>query len=649
MMRRAMAWLLACLLVLSAAAAAADSSGIDWTGERRARLRVGNPTALRGRFFTTMWGGTTSDLDVQDLLHGYSPVCYDMELSRFCFNHSVVQEAVAMDDEDGRTYLLVFYDDLYWSDGTPITAADYAFSILFCMDPAIRETGGNPMDFSWIAGSDEYLDHTEPVLSGLRIVNDRMLQVRAKADSLPYFHELSRLMIYPYPASVIAPGISVLDEGNGARLSEELTADMINQTVLDPSQGYMSHPSTVSGPYVLTEYRWPTAKFTINPYFKGTEDGTVPRIGELEYTLADNDQMIESLVSGEYGLLNKVTLSENVRYGIRNRENENYAYMFESYARSGLTLLWFMESSPKLQEEEVRKAIAYCFDREGFTLEYAGPYGMKMDGFYGLRQWMFRLASGQMPPPVDDTLPEAERRAAEEAFEGLNLDGLARYTMNIREAERLLNAAGWKKNEQGVRCKTMDGKTEELRLVLGIPESEAAEAALETHFIRNLKAAGIAVTIQRMSSGSMQRAYQGESNFVDLLYLGENFSIIFDAGILKPASGAADTGLAADKAELYAMAAEMERTDPNDLSGYLAKWIALQQRITETLPLLPIYSNIYFDFYTRELHDYRITQAITWGEAIVGSYMSDKEKLEDEDIQNMQDEMAELEQSFGSD
>ena len=97
------------------------------------------------------------------------------------------------------------------------------------------------------------------------------------------------------------------------------------------------------------------------------------------------------------------------------------------------------------------------------------------------------------------------------------------------------------------------------------------------------------------------------------------------------------------------MAAEMERTDPNDLSGYLAKWIALQQRITDTLPLLPIYSNIYFDFYTRELHDYRITQAITWGEAIVGSYMSDKEKLEDEDIQNMRDEMAELEQSFGSD
>ena len=55
----------------------------QWFRDQHARLKVGNPTPLTGKFFTSMWGGTTSDLDVQDLLHAYSPILWDGELGRF--------------------------------------------------------------------------------------------------------------------------------------------------------------------------------------------------------------------------------------------------------------------------------------------------------------------------------------------------------------------------------------------------------------------------------------------------------------------------------------------------------------------------------------------------------------------------------------
>ena len=53
-----------------------------------------------------------------------------------------------------------------------------------------------------------------------------------------------------------------------------------------------------------------------------------------------------------------------------------------------------------------------------------------------------------------------------------------------------------------------------------------------------------------------------------------------------------------------------------------------QEKITETLPLIPVYSNAYFDFYTRELYDYSILDAISWADAVSRSYISDREELQ---------------------
>ena len=74
---------------------------------------------------------------------------------------------------------------------------------------------------------------------------------------------------------------------------------------------------------------------------------------------------------------------------------------------------------------------------------------------------------------------------------------------------------------------------------------------------------------------------------------------------------------------LYQLAVDMGDTEPGDALEYMRDWIEFQKRFNQTLPMIPVYSNTYFDFYTNVLHDYMISENVTWGEAIVGTYVGD--------------------------
>ena len=104
-----------------------------------AELRVGNPTAMNGDFFTEMFGNDTADLDVRALIHGYNLINWDQSQGIYVVDTSVVDDLMVVEDEEGNeSYYFVLKDDLYWNDGTPLTAWDYAFSLLLQMSPEIE-------------------------------------------------------------------------------------------------------------------------------------------------------------------------------------------------------------------------------------------------------------------------------------------------------------------------------------------------------------------------------------------------------------------------------------------------------------------------------------------------------------------------------
>ena len=64
-------------------------------------LTVGNPTPMRGEFFTDLWGNATSDIDVRDLLHGYNLIRWDGESGMFAIDASVVSDITVMRTGEG--------------------------------------------------------------------------------------------------------------------------------------------------------------------------------------------------------------------------------------------------------------------------------------------------------------------------------------------------------------------------------------------------------------------------------------------------------------------------------------------------------------------------------------------------------------------
>ncbi len=641
-----------------------ENEGVDyddwedyWVDYDYKELTVGNVTPMQGQFFTSQWGGSTSDLDVRELLHGYNLAKWDNDLANIRLNHRVVSGAVIMDDAQGnRIYQIALYDDLKYSDGTPITAYDYAFSLLLQMDPAIEALGGKPLDVSWLMGSEDYLAGKTQELPGIRVIDPYQLRIKVKADALPYFYELARLSVKPYPIAEIAPEHEVKDEGKGVFITPALSAELLEKTLLDEQTGYITHPKVVSGPYTLVSFEDGVAHFRINEEYKGNENADIPRIWDLYYKLADNDDMIRQLGDGMFGLLNKVTLSKSLIEGVRLAQTQGHQYTMTNYPRVGLTLIWFTGDRPAVQELAVRQAIAYCLDRQSFTRGYVGPYGMQMDGYYGMGQWMYLLANGGTSYPV--SLPENATPEDEEAYEeavteweSISLDGLTKYYQDIGQAIQLLENDGWTLGADGgdydpqrdsARYKMIDGELVGLHLTMALPESVDAERDMQVFFISGLREAGIDVTLKKLDLEELQRMYTGmEQADVDMVYLGENFTILVNPEIFMP--GEKDIALNEVRSELYAMAQDMVHTDSGDLLGFMKKWVALQERITQTLPLIPVYSNVYFDFYTRELYDYDIEEAVTWSEAIVSSYMSEPETFDADRNTTVEEELKEME------
>ena len=56
------------------------------------------------------------------------------------------------------------------------------------------------------------------------------------------------------------------------------------------------------------------------------------------------------------------------------------------------------------------------------------------------------------------------------------------------------------------------------------------------------------------------------------------------------------------------------------------------------MPAIPLYSNVYFDFYNSQLQNYQITAHVTWSQAILQSYFGEplpepeEDELSDDDM-----------------
>lgn len=632
-MKKIVIWLLVLALGILPMCASGEEAAAD-------ELVVANTTRMNGNFFSSMWGNVTSDLDVQRLIHGYNLVTWDKAGTMYREDRSVVSGVLkTMNEEGDYSFLLNLYPDLCYSDGSAITAWDYAFSFLFEIAPEIVGIGGTPLRLEHLKGYREYISGESKALAGVRVIDDLELMITLDHEYLPFFYEMGLLYCNPIPIREIAPGCKVYDDGEGVYIAGEndpedktaFSSELLRETVLDPEKGYLSHPAVVSGPYMLTGFDGVTATFEANPYFKGTEDNIKPSIKKLTYTLGDNGTMIADLKDGKLGLLNKVTNKDTILAGIE------AGLKLENYPRTGLAYISFLGESVPVQSQNVRQAIAYCMDKNELVAGYTGMYGTRVDGYYGIGQWVYGLINGTVPPPVED--PENEEEMA--VWEALNLDGVKTYETgstetDIQEAVRLLEEDGWLQEEGAeVRSKEIDGVRYTLELKLLYPEENRIAELMEEHFVNHLAEAGIRLELVPMENSELLRTYyhQRERN-ADMLYLGTNFHPVFDPSVSFMTSPVIENWPDWNNGEssiqaLDDLAVSLRQTEPGNVLEYCRNWIRFQECVSETLPIIPVYSNIYFDFFTDHLENYHADSNVTWAEAIVPAYLGAGEAAEE--------------------
>lgn len=629
-----------------------ETGGIQRIAYDYDELTVATVTPFEGCFFTDMWGNVSSDLDVRTLVHGYDLVEWHSEKGAFDVDPSVVSGIITTRNEAGDvTYTVTICNDLYYSDGTRITARDYVFSILLSAAPQVAEIGGSVKQSGFILGWDEYANGKKPYISGVRLLSDDTLSITICHDYLPFFYEIALLDCVPYPIHVIAPGCSVADDGNGAYIANEdsdtqtplFTSELLRETILNEETGYLSHPTVACGPYSFVSFDGTTVELRINEYYKGNSKGNKPSISRILYKTVANEDLIDGLSDGEIGLVNKCLSDDVLQDGFELTARRSGEFAYSEYERSGMAFISFCCERATVGSQNVRQAIAHCMDKDSLAAETVGEHGTCVDGYYGIGQWMYGVVEGSRAYPIaepsENAADEARAAYSDEAAEreALTLDDAPKYDLDIEEAVRLLEEEGYTLDREGdrfdpgkddVRCKKEeDGSLTVLELKMLVPEGSSVNAHYQKHFVDHLAEAGILLTIEELPMAELLTYYyRAQPRDCDMIAFASNFDMVFDpSNAFRPDGEEINpyNRTAIDDEQLYSLALEMRQTPSDNLLGYCRKWVAFQERFQEIEPMIPIYSNVYCDFYPKVLHGYDPAGSVSWAEAIVDAYMSD--------------------------
>lgn len=597
--------ILSLVLTLVLLAAIAVSAGEE-TGTKYDVLKVGTTTGFSGNFFSEAFGNNLSDMDVRDLIYGYSLVVWDDNAGCYIFDPRVVSGYLVNDNPDGsRTYTLTLAADLKFSDGTEITAADYAFSFLLESSPELAAVLGGKI-----------LDET---LQTVRLTDDPLqFSITTRSEYTPYFYELALLDIYPYPIGVIAPGCAVVDAEDGAYLDGPFTEEKLKETMLGDN-GYFTHPSVVSGAYTLEAYDGTCARLKINPFYKGDEAGVLPSIGQIEMRTVSSDLLLQELANGSLDLAVRCTRADNITGGMQMISTGEFG--MATYPRVGLALISFCGEREPASDPDVRRAVSMCLDKESLVSEYVSGFGVTVDGHYGLGSWPYLMAAGISVPEESD-----------DDWESLSLDGLTTYKLDTEEAAKLLSGVGWNLNADGtaydeasggLRYKEISGEPRPLRLTMVYPEGNQMGALCETVFAPYLAEAGAELTLRAMPMDQLVECYCGQTDRdCDMILVGYNLGKIYDPSVHFTEDGE-DLYTGIRDQELCNRVVELRKTEPGKVFEYVQKWIGLQEYRTALAVEIPLYSNAYFDFFTGALQDYSPAEKGTWTSAVTKAYLSD--------------------------
>ena len=422
---------------------------IDWSSEKADNSFImGSSTDLSGKFRYSVFGASSpgsSDNDVDGLVNGLETVVANKE-GNYQWNDTVVAAHEETDNEDGsHTYTITIYDDMKFSDGSPVTAKNYLyFPMAFSTPVATEAASKDHKSMMNYAGYDNFAAYdgtndgeaideditASKVMTGVRLLGDYQFSVTVDKNFYPYFYAIAYASLSPSHQSTWACNCDIVDDGEGCYWTDEFYAkDGDSYTNAKHISDVAANTDTTypySGAYVVESYDTGAKEATLklNPYFKGNYEGIKPSIETVVYKKIVTETQLDDLTSGGVDCLAAITGGAATNEAISMADSSNGKFVYTHYSRAGYGKLGFRADYGPVQFAEVRRAIAYCMDRATFAKDFTGGYGGVVDGPYYTGSWMYKAATAQ----------------------GMLLDA---YDTSVDSAIEVLEAGGWIYDAEG--------------------------------------------------------------------------------------------------------------------------------------------------------------------------------------------------------
>ena len=257
--------------------------------------------------------------------------------------------ADSISTEDNLNFIVHIDEAAVWSDGTPITADDVAYTALRLASPLINNTSMMYYVFEGV-GEDGFVEEGAESIEGVQVVDEKTVQFTTK-EPMALLNSYARYLL-TLPKHVI----ETIEE------ADLTTNEWFNQ------------PDVISGPFYLTDFDVDHyVSYAANEnYWKGA-----PKIDKLNIRIVDGSQLYAGLQSGEIDITQQTmsVIPPEDYESVEALENVEVVY------GSPITNQSVFIQTANVPDARVRQALLYAIDRQQILEQLLNGHGEVVDGF----------------------------------------------------------------------------------------------------------------------------------------------------------------------------------------------------------------------------------------------------------------------------
>lgn len=509
-------------------------------------LTVGLFTEMNGDF-SPMYYQTTNDSNVVNLVY-QGLLAYDKDANLV---PELAKELPTISD-DGTTMTFKLKKGVKFSDGSKFTSKDVKATFSVMADPSYTGRFSSNVDF--LNGYSEYHDGDAKDVSGIETPDDYTVVFHLSKPKIDAESTLGTQKICSVKTLKYKKGKTSNVEKNN------------------------SNPIG-TGPYKLKSFsKTEGASLDRNENFKA-KDGEY-QISKIMIKKTETSTEIKELENGTVDYIPDVVDANKINTVAKDKDK---GLTMDSYPSDREDFLFMNTAAGACQDQAVRQALAYGFDREAYIASY-----YKLDD----KDAKLAYVPGLFGNPVS-----GENGAYVRGEE--KVDGATYYDYDVEKAKQILDDAGWKVGSDGKREK--DGQKLTVRMV-----STKGKDQLDTMLPMLEKAWGDELGVDFKTNlsefNTMVATVQGDDTVNDweVSYMGWQFTSGDDTGInLLCQTGQTDNTARLSDPDLDALLDTALHT--TDQTASTAAYKEVYEKVSALCPYVAINGLSYYDLYNKKI------------------------------------------------